>query len=211
MVHDSLSLCKRRGAPTVSPVFRFWKVVGVALLVEVVAILVFYGSDWLWLRRLHVTWLQSTFQGLGCEVQAAGTLLTVDGHRFQVDPDCTYVDLILCSLPLLWRVHRRPAANVVVMAAFATSVLVVNLVRVLFGVHGVTRGISLFWAHDFVDYLIWYPALGIVAFLWVGSLRTLWSSLENERVAAKHLGSVAGARVGDHHSDKLSLEGEASA
>ncbi len=156
--------------------FDFWKVVLLVLLAEAVAILAFYGFEWTWLRQMHVLWLQTTLQALGSHVQTAGNLLTVDGHSFQVDPDCTYVDLILCSLPLLWRFHRPPATNLTVMAGFAAAVVAVNLSRVLFGVYAHTQGMSLFWAHDLVDYVLWYPTMTVVALLWLRSLGSMWST-----------------------------------
>jgi exosortase/archaeosortase family protein len=151
----------------------FWFPVAIVLLAEAIAILAFYNLEWSWPRQMHVQWLQTTLHALGCHVEAADTLLTVNGHHFQIDPDCTYVDLIICSLPLLWRVRRRFAANLAVLAAFAAAVLAINLGRVLYGVYAYSHGVSMFWAHDLVDYVLWYPTMGIVAFLWVRSLGTL--------------------------------------
>ncbi|MBI4325240.1 MAG: hypothetical protein HY674_08255 [Chloroflexi bacterium] len=150
------------------------------LLAEGVAILAFYGLEWAWLRQMHVLWLQTTLQALGYHVETAGTLLTVEGQRFQIDPDCTYVDLILCALPLLWRVRRRLFANLAALAGFAGAVVVVNLARVLSGVYALAQGVSLFWAHDVVDYVLWYPTLGVVAWSWAQSLRTLWPETTEE-------------------------------
>ncbi len=169
-------------APVAAKPTRFWQVVGIVLLAEGAAILAFCGLEWGWLRQLHVLWLQTTLQALGCHVETAGTLLTIEGQRFQIDPDCTYVDLILCGLPLLWRVHRRWSANLAVLAGFVGAVVVVNLARVLYGVYALAHGVSLFWAHDLVDYVLWYPTLGVIAWLWAQSLKTLWSE-PNESVS----------------------------
>jgi hypothetical protein len=155
----------------------FWTPVALTVLAGATAILVFYGLEWSRLRQLHVLWLQTTLHALGCHVEAAGTLLTVNGHHFQNDPDCTYADLIICSLPLLWRVHRRLPRNLTVLAAFAAAVLVVNLGRVLLGVYAFAHGVSLFWAHDLVDYVLWYPTMGFVALLWMQSLGTLGNNV----------------------------------
>lgn len=153
---------------------RFWSVVAIVLVAETAAILAFYGLEWTWLRSLHIAWLRTALEPLGCQVQTAGTLLTVEGRHFQIDPDCTYVDLILCSLPFLWRVNRRWTTSLGVLAAFAAGVLAANLVRVLYGVYAFSHGVSMFWAHDLPDYILWYPTMGVVALLWLRSLRALW-------------------------------------
>ncbi len=140
------------------------------LLAEAIAILAFYGIEWSWLRQLHVLWLQTALQALGCAVQTGLHTLTVNGRPFAISPDCTYVDLILCGLPLLWRVNRRWTANLSVLAAYAVAVALVNLARVLYGVHAFSHGVSLFWSHDLPDYVLWYPALGVLALLWLRSL-----------------------------------------
>jgi hypothetical protein len=155
---------------------RFWRVVCLVLLAEATAIAAFYGLEWIWLRSLHVAFLQTILPALGCSVEASGDLLTVQGHAFKIDADCTYIDLVLCSLPLLWRVHRRRSANLAVLAGFAAGVAVVNLARVLFGVYALANGVSMFWAHDLVDYVLWYPTLGMVALLWMRSLREFWDA-----------------------------------
>jgi hypothetical protein len=149
---------------------HFWSVLALVLLAEAVAILAFYGFDWSGLRQLHVLWLHTTLQALGCPVQTSLHSLTVNGRAFQISPDCTYVDLILCGLPLLWRVRRRWSANLAVLAAYATAVALVNLARVLYGVYAFAHGVSLFWSHDVVDYILWYPTLGVVALFWLRSL-----------------------------------------
>jgi exosortase/archaeosortase family protein len=156
-----------------APARAFWLPVIFVLLAEAAAIAAFYSLEWGWLRQMHVLWLQTTLQALGCLVQTAGTLLTVNGHAFQISPDCTYVDLAICCLPLLWRVHRRFSANLAVLAGFAAAVVVVNLLRVLYGVYAYSHGGSMFWSHDLVDYVLWYPTMGIVALLWLRSLGAL--------------------------------------
>jgi hypothetical protein len=150
---------------------QFWRVVAFALLAEGTAILAFYGLEWTWLRQLHVLWLHAALESLGCAVQTGIHCLTVAGQRFQIDPECTYVDLVVCSLPLLWRIHRRLVANLALLAGFAAAVIAVNLGRVLLGIYTITHGVSLFWAHDVVDYLLWYPTLGMVIISWARSLK----------------------------------------
>ena len=187
--HGACGAYKNVGAPARG----FWFPMLLVLLAETVAILAFYGLDWSWLRQMHVLWLQATLQALGCTVQTAGTLLTVQGQHFQIDPDCTYVDLIVCGLPLLWRFHRRWTANLAAMAAFAAAVVIVNFARVLYGIYAFTHGVSLFWAHDLVDYVLWYPTLAIVALFWMRSLKTLWSApAERSDDGALGCGGAAG-------------------
>lgn len=152
----------------------FWRPILLVLFLEALAVLAFYGFEWSWLRRLHVLWLQDVLQSLGCALQAGLYSLTVNGREFQISRDCTYVDLIICGLPLLWRGRQHWVGNLTVLAAYAGAVVLVNLIRVLYGVYAYANGVSLFLAHDFLDYLLWYPTMAILVFLWVRSLRTLW-------------------------------------
>lgn len=144
------------------------------VLAEAAAIAAFYGFQWEWLRTANVACLHAILQGLGCHVQSIGHAMTVEGRAFVADRDCTYVDLILCSLPLLWRVRRSLADNAAVLASFAAVVVVVNLARATLAIYVTARGGSWFWSHDMVDYVLWYPTLGAVGLLWAQSLKTLW-------------------------------------
>jgi hypothetical protein len=147
-----------------------WNAICCTLAAEVTAIAAFYALEWRWLRQALVGALGVILPAIGCSVHTALYSLTVGNRLFQFDSDCTYVDLVLCSLPFLWRTHRRLAANLVVMSAFASIVLMGNLVRVALGICAVSHGVSTFWAHDVPDYMLWYPTLIVVCVLWLRNL-----------------------------------------
>lgn len=158
---------------------RFWKVFWGALVAEVVATCTFYGLEWNWLRELNLQLVQAALNGLGCSLEAQDRSLTLPGRVFLITPDCTYVDLIICSFPLLWRVRRSFIGNCGVLTLFAMAVFAVNLPRVALAVYVTANGGSLFWSHDMVDYVLWYPTLAVVALGWLRSLGTLRRDFSN--------------------------------
>lgn len=147
---------------------------------EIAAIIAFYGLEWLWLRQSLVNALALILPVLGCTVYSGHYSLTVGDRLFQFDPDCTYVDLALCSLPFLWRIRRPIITNVAVLTAFAGAVMLGNLIRVALGIYAVSHGASTFWAHDIPDYILWYPSLIVVAVSWLRSLP--WANRNNNLV-----------------------------
>jgi hypothetical protein len=148
-----------------------WRFVFFILSAEAFAIILFYSISWSWLRAAHALMLQAMLRLLDCNVQSVAPFFMVEQHAFAVDADCTYVDLILCGLPLLWRTHRNALGNFAWMVSFVAAVTLVNIPRMTLAVYVTAHGGSWFWSHDMIDHVLWYPTLGLIAISWIRSLK----------------------------------------
>jgi hypothetical protein len=134
------------------------------------AVTLFYSLDWLWLRQLQVNTLAALLGVFGHSVLAQGFELKTGTAWVTITPECTYVDWILCASPFLWRFGKPLSANLSRLAFLAATVSVVNLIRTLVPILVSANGGSWFWAHDLVDYLLWYPGLAAVILFWLCAL-----------------------------------------
>ena len=184
----------------------FWRVFLVSLCAEVLAIVAFFGLEWSWLRKVNILWLHITLPALGCPVKVNGYTLDVLGHPFEISSYCTYVDLMICSFPLLWRVRRRLAANLAVLAGFAGIVALVNLARVLLAVYGMAKGASMFWAHDIEDYVLWYPTISIAALFWFRYAGSLWRESANDPSSSRGNEALSEMQKAESGNPKFGIE-----
>ena len=134
------------------------------------AVALFYSLDWVWLRKLQVNTLAALLGVFGHSVMVQGLELKTGAAWVTITPECTYVDWILCASPFLWRFGKPLGANLSRLTLLAATVSVVNLARTLVPILVSANGGSWFWAHDFVDYLLWYPGLAVVILLWLCAL-----------------------------------------
>jgi len=140
------------------------------LLVFGCAVALFYSLDWVWLRTLQVETLAALLGAFGHSVLVQGLELKTGAAWVTITPECTYIDWILCASPFLWRFEKSLGANLSRLALLAAAVSAVNLIRTLVPILVSAKGGSWFWAHDFVDYLLWYPGLAGVILFWVFAL-----------------------------------------
>jgi hypothetical protein len=128
------------------------------------AVLLFYSTDWAFLRRLCRSAVGPVLVGLGHRTVASdsgGSIgLAVDGERFSISPDCTYVDLALVLAPFWWRSPRSVTSNLGRIAAGTAVVLGLNLLRITLAMHGLARGQPMWLVHDLPDLLVYWPVIG---------------------------------------------------
>jgi hypothetical protein len=135
--------------------------------------LLFYTLDWMILRNwvaqgLHVV-LSSWGHVSRVEVIDGKVLLVVDGVRFWISAQCTYVDLALCLSPFLWQAGLPTRVNLGNLLLAFVAVQGINFARLVGGHLALARGASWAWAHDLPDLLLWYPVLTLAV---LGALRT---------------------------------------
>ena len=92
-----------------------------------------------------------------------------DPSIFEITRECTYLDWYFIVLPFIWR-KITLAMNVIRSIVLLIGVYFFNLFRICFGISLASHGVEWWWAHDFVDFISYYPALIIVVLLWVKNL-----------------------------------------
>lgn len=134
--------------------------------------IIFYSSQWYWLRQIQVTllaWIASE-TGLPCIIN--GFTLTFGNWAFEITRDCTYLEWMLYAAPLLWR-DKPLLVNTLCITAILGAVFVLNIIRSWLAIYWSVCGVPWFWAHDLLDYVAWYGTLAIVAALWLTRQRRL--------------------------------------
>jgi len=129
----------------------------------------YYNFSWMYLRIILARIISSMLVVRGHIVERKLSFLVVDNCKILIEKDCTYVDLILVCIPFTWR-RRRLAINLWHSLIFIVAVIVVNFARVYFAIAGYVQGISWYYSHDLIDYLIYYPTIAIIVFFWLRSM-----------------------------------------
>lgn len=84
---------------------------------------------WEWLRFATSEIIRSvTWLGLGVSRLTPDVIL-VNGVPFQFTTSCTYIDVVLGAVPLLWIGTRSAARNLLTIAAVAGGIFVFNVMR----------------------------------------------------------------------------------
>ena len=127
--------------------------------------LLFWSLDWMALRNGLAQALHFLLPIWGhwstVHVVDGQVLLVVDGIRFWISARCTYVDLVLCISPFLWRPALPIAVNFANLLLAFVAVQGINFARLL-GTHlAVARGTHWTLAHDVPDLTLWSLALAV--------------------------------------------------
>jgi exosortase/archaeosortase len=101
----------------------------------------------------------------GHDVAKDGLSIVVEGIRIRITAECTYLDLLLCVLPFTYRQEGIIRFQIKAIL-IASTVWLLNTVRVYAAIACYLEGISWYWAHDVVDYILWYPCLLFAIYTW---------------------------------------------
>jgi hypothetical protein len=108
----------------------------------------------------------SEFAGLSTERLSADTI-RVQGSLFQFVISCTFVDVILGMIPLVWVLHKSVARNLLTVIPLAIGLFSFNLVRLEIAQLLYARGLPWFLSDD---------VLGGIAYFAVWILIVSWFS-----------------------------------
>jgi hypothetical protein len=131
-----------------------------------VALGFFYWANWLWARSAigHVCyWFLPAADAYLLNMHEGSVYIVArTGNSYEITPECTYIDLIFVIGLLifrLWLIKRMafPLFALIVTASIAIATAAV--LRIVFSIHLHEHGISWFWSHDLVDYMIWYGSV----------------------------------------------------
>jgi hypothetical protein len=131
-----------------------------------IGIAVFYSCEWILLRIGLAEIIAALFRVTGHAVSRNLHNLTVDNTAITITTECTYVDWILIAAPFVWR-RDKARINLYRTLALILTATLVNICRIYGAVAGQLYGISWFWAHDFVDGVLWYPSLVLMILGWL--------------------------------------------
>ena len=100
------------------------------------------------------------------DIRRIGYCLIVNGSIFTFASECTYLDLLITTLPLTWRVSRSISHNLVSIIVFIVLVFILNTCRIALYCHWYVQGVSATVAHDVPDYTLYSMILWPVVLLW---------------------------------------------
>lgn len=138
-------------------------------------IVVYYAADWTMLcavNRAVILRIVGTWHPV-----KAGPPRVISGKEthYVIVPECTYVDLLLITLPFV--VGGRSAVRcVLVAAAWSACVLAAGILRTGAAILLAERDVGWFVAHDISDYVLYWPTFGA----------TLVSRVYAEYTATRH-------------------------
>lgn len=130
--------------------------------------LLFYMLDWMVLRNWLAQGLYVALSMLGhvstADVTNNNVRLVVDGILFRISARCTYLDLVLCMFPFLWRAGLPTRVNLGFLLLAFVAVQAINFARLVASHLALSRGASWALAHDVPDLLLWSLALTFVVY-----------------------------------------------
>jgi hypothetical protein len=133
-------------------------------------IALFYSLDWWHLRLWTAEVLAFCLRLAGFPALCHETVVSVGSLRFAITSECTYIDWILCSAPLICR-PVGAARNCRRVGLLVVLVLCGNLLRIFTAVALSVRGHPWWLVHDWPDYVFWYPALVFAGYRWLMALK----------------------------------------
>ena len=146
----------RRSFKHVRAARSIWIAVWISL-----GLVIFYHFEWTSFRVLIQHTVILCISSVANPVAISSTSFSLDSVIFEVTPECTYLDLLICLLPLCWRERIDFRSNCIFCLSIASLICFVNLIRLNFLVLASTHGIEWTWAHDLPDTAIWYGALAL--------------------------------------------------
>lgn len=105
------------------------------------------------------------FAGSEVVVSPDGVVLSGPTLVAHFTPQCTYGDLIMVTIPFLWR--GRWKLHLVTALLYIAAVSVANVARISIALWLCEQGYQWHLVHDRVDTCVWYPALAVVVMLWI--------------------------------------------
>jgi hypothetical protein len=139
-------------------------------LVWLALLLVFsYSLDWMFLRKLLRNWLAVILDSLGHQTTSLDVgqevILRVDAALHSITANCTYSKLFFMIVPFWWRFGHRLSINLLRVTLLAIAAWLVNLVRLILGLHFDARGVSWTMAHTVPTILIHFSSLTVFVLL----------------------------------------------
>jgi exosortase/archaeosortase family protein len=113
----------------------------------------FYAIEWIPLRTFWAWLISVSMNFLGIKLISENDFIFVANNVVQVSARCTYLDLFLIGVPFVW-VQKGYKKNIIAVILFAFVVFVVNYLRLCLTIILFYKGLSRFWSHDILDYII---------------------------------------------------------
>lgn len=118
-----------------------------------------------WLQLLVSDLVGRVLKSSGHLVVICGINLCVDGYWVYISKDCTYVELILVTTPLVLR-RGRWFLNVLRLGGFIALVFCINIGRIALCLHLYATGVCWWLSHDLADWIAYGGTLGVAFVLW---------------------------------------------
>jgi exosortase/archaeosortase family protein len=128
--------------------------------VVVICILValFYAFQWNFLRHFFTFLLQKIFTISGTStifsLQNGDSYLFVKENPFNITAACTYIDLVLIIIPLIWRIQRSLIRNLSMIIVVVCLILALNVLRIWGTIYFYLAGVSWESIHHIPDVII---------------------------------------------------------
>lgn len=125
---------------------------------------VLYSFSWTTARATIAYQVHVLLEFVGVRSSVIGPdIRTMDGFH-TIDTGCMYACLWCLVIPFLW-LGKNFWLDVLRIVAAAVIIYIVNLGRIVGAISAEDAGVSTFWAHDVVDYLL-YSGTVLACFWW---------------------------------------------
>jgi hypothetical protein len=99
------------------------------VLVAILVILT-HQFEWAWLRLLTAEAVLLVCKSLGMATELVSfDTIRVHGELFQIVTSCTFIDVFMGAIPLVWNLNKSLSRNLLTLAALAVSLFSFNILR----------------------------------------------------------------------------------
>jgi hypothetical protein len=89
-----------------------------------------YQFEWGWLRFLTAEAVLRISKSLGMATELVSfDLIRVQGELFRIEISCTFVDVFMGTIPLVWNLKKSIPRNLLMLAVLAVSSFGFNILR----------------------------------------------------------------------------------
>lgn len=138
----------------------------VTVIISACGLGVFYLLDWMWARTLIAQIMTSVFTLTGYQAEYINDQILLPSLTLKISRECTYIDWFLLAVPFVWT-NQGFSRNIVNITIFAVCIGVFNLIRIYISTACYFRGVSWFWSHDIVAYIIILPLFVFLVLRWL--------------------------------------------
>jgi hypothetical protein len=134
-----------------------------ALLVAIVVTLT-HQFEWRGLRYFTSEAVLCLSKSLSLSVErVSADTIRVQGNLFQFVVSCTFVDVVVGAIPLVWALNKSIAANLLIVIQLAIGLFGFNIVRLGIGQLVYARGAPWFLADDLLGGIAYFAVWIFIA------------------------------------------------
>ena len=80
--------------------------------------------------------------------------MLINGYRYNITANCTYLDITFIIAPFCWRFQRQLFTNIIRLAWIALFIFIFNIIRIVIALYYYHLGYPWYMVHNLPDILI---------------------------------------------------------